>query len=720
MSASNYVGRIGALAAAFGVGAAILTGPAIAWADPATSDASDSSAPDSSAGQQASGDNGSSTAGPRAHSKRGARPADSTPSQSASETGRGSADASAPDSTPVAVAGEDFTPRRGSDSAASAPQHRTDLVPSPAATTPGNSANDSPAVAAIAADSAEDTPVPASAPSASTASIAPAATLSVPAIVETVKPAVAQTHSVASDNLTPAVGLPSVIANVVDGISTVITSVVTQLANTFSGNSPFAPQLDSPANWLLLAAARRQPLAAATAAAQTTAAATPTLMVLNGYKVVAASREVVTSFYGPFVNFPGSPGIQGQHVFNLVDPATNRTVGSFKALTFTFNAIGTLRQLVVTDVLSGTAGTAAGDTPPVGSLISANGVPGFGTLYTSMPSPSGNVVSYKVVTPFGSIPQSTPYDAAKGLTDYVVVNKPLNLTGGFYIAPQIPSTEEFISVTGLAPLFTAVQGRQDYNLYDKSGAAVGSFEGLVTTTSDALGLFTKAILVTSTGESTNVGTGAGQVPPVGTVYNIINFTDQFYVLYSSMPSASGSVVSTKLVTPFGTSEIPIQFDASTPPEMKSLKVPGGYTFVPTSAQIPAGVNGLPPREVITQGYQQFDVIDALGKKIGSVDADVTRQWDWFGGTANAILITKVTSGSAGVLPWNVPPVGSVFNFRQPYGISLGFSDFYSSIPTPLGSIVVYQTVTPFGVIPNLLPNDLSKGLSDVDFVNPFV
>jgi len=30
MSASNYVGRIGALAAAFGVGPAILTGPAIA------------------------------------------------------------------------------------------------------------------------------------------------------------------------------------------------------------------------------------------------------------------------------------------------------------------------------------------------------------------------------------------------------------------------------------------------------------------------------------------------------------------------------------------------------------------------------------------------------------------------------------------------------------------------------------------------------------------
>ena len=113
---------------------------------------------------------------------------------------------------------------------------------------------DSPAVAATAADSAENTLVPASAPSASTA---------------------------------------------VDGISTVITSVVTQLTNTFSGNSPVAPQVDSPANWLLLAAARRQPLAAATAAAQVATPVSPTLLVLNGYNVVADSIETIDSFTGP-------------------------------------------------------------------------------------------------------------------------------------------------------------------------------------------------------------------------------------------------------------------------------------------------------------------------------------------------------------------------------------------------------------------------------------
>jgi hypothetical protein len=352
----------------------------------------------------------------------------------------------------------------------------------------------------------------------------------------------------------------------------------------------------------------------------------------------------------------------------------------------------------------------------VGSIINANGAPLFGTVYTSAP---GGKVTYDIVTPFGSIPQPALYNAATGLTDYIEVNKPVQLGGGFYIAPRVPSTEEFTSVTGLPPLFAAMQGVQEYSLFDKSGAPVGGFEGMVTTTSDFIGLFTKAILVTSTGDSTNVGTGAGQVPPVGTVYNLINFTDELYVLYSSMPSKSGSVVTTKLVTPFGSFDIPLPFDASTAPEVK-LQVPGGYKFVATSEMVPAGVNGLPPREVILQGYQQFDVVDRLGNTVGSVTADVMRQWDWFGGTSTALLITEVRSGTPGVLPWNAPPVGAVYNFRTPYGINIGLSDFYSSVPTALGDIVTFQTVTPFGAIPLFLPNDLSRGLQDALYVNPFV
>ena len=50
-----------------------------------------------------------------------------------------------------------------------------------------------------------------------------------------------------------------------------------------------------------------------------------------------------------------------------------------------------------------------------------------------------------------------------------------------------------------------------------------------------------------------------------------------------------------------------------------------------------------------QGYQQFDVYDFLGRKIGTIDADVENQWDAFGVHSRSILITKVTSGDSGRL-----------------------------------------------------------------------
>ena len=53
------------------------------------------------------------------------------------------------------------------------------------------------------------------------------------------------------------------------------------------------------------------------------------------------------------------------------------------------------------------------------------------------------------------------------------------------------------------------------------------------------------------------------------------------------------------------------------------------------------------------------------------------------------------------------------------GIDTGLSEYYSSIPSPLGSLVTYGVVTPLGFLPLFLPNDLSAGLSDAVFVDPF-
>ncbi len=670
----------------------MLSGTAVAWADRGPSDSTGPSSEDS-AGATASTP---ATNTPR-HGARVPRTAPAADADTAPKTRRSAADAIV-DATPEPAAAVVVdTPQRGrgaDNGRPTAAPRQTDSAPTtPAATSP------------IAAELKAEPPAPdASAVPAPAAALAPAAAVLTPAIVEPVK---ASAPAAISASVAPTVGVPTVLATVADRIA----AAISQLAQTF-GNSPFAPPTESPANWLLLAAARRQPAAAAVTAAATGTSVGPTLLVLNGYNVVAASQKLVTSFYGPFVNFPAYPGTQSEQKFNLVDPGTSKVVGSFKALQSTFTAVGTTRQLVVTDVLSGTTD---GVVPPVGSVISSSLNFGFGTLYTATPSPSGNVVSFKFVTPFGSIPLPFPYDAAKGLTDYAVVNQPLILPGdGYSIAPTRPSTEKFTAVTGLQPLFTAIQGTQDYSVYDRNGVAVGDFAGLVTTTSDALGLYTKEIRVTSVGESADP-----KVPPVGTVYNIINFSDKYYVLYSSAPSETGTVTSTRLVTPLGAVTIPLNFDAATAPVQKPLQVPGGYKFVPVSDSPVIGVNGLPPREMITQGYQQFDVVDILGNKIGSVNADVTRQWDWFGGSSEAILITKVTSGTAGPLPWNVPPVGSVFNARQPYGINLGFSDYYSSIPTLLGDLVTYGLVTPFGFIPMFLPNYLSAELNDAAFVDPF-
>ena len=78
---------------------------------------------------------------------------------------------------------------------------------------------------------------------------------------------------------------------------------------------------------------------------------------------------------------------------------------------------------------------------------------------------------------------------------------------------------------------------------------MGSFDGVFTTTWDIMagGVGTQAVMVTAT-DGDNVGTDPGQVPPVGTVYNIMYIGDYVY-LYSSMPSPSGDVVSLTVTTP---------------------------------------------------------------------------------------------------------------------------------------------------------------------------
>lgn len=695
MIPSSSIGRIGGLAVALGIGAAVLAVPGVAWAEPA-SDASDS--------VSNAADSPESTGGPRTQSRRAATPLPSASRKAAPAKTRGSTRPANPG--PLSSASSAGDPVTGS------------IAP------PAPRAVDAVAVLAPA-DSALDSMLDSMPDSA----------------VDSVLLAAPIPSAVASITANP-VDPPHTAPTAVNRVVSTIGSVVGRIGNLFSGNSPWAPYSEMPVAWAVLGAVRRQlPGAAATASEVAALDASPVL-VLNGYHVVPTSTVNVVSLYGMFTHWPSFAGVvQGTQSFSLVDPVTGEVVGSFNALVGKNNSFaGSLRdqlnpagtqrtvftEIVVTEVLSGTPGAEAGQIPPVGSVISSIGDPRLQTVYWAMPTETGYSVAFKFITPFGTFSIPMPYNAAKGLTDDEYINAPMALAQGFYIAPETPSTQTLISASGFSPLFTAIQGRQTFSVYDLNGNPVGNFEGLVTTTSDLTGIHTKAILVTANDGGPDVGVDVGQVPPVGTVYNVIYlWSDKTYILYTSKPSTPRDLISTKVVTPFGPSWTISLLNASSPPPIESYKVPAGYTFVPVSDLQPIGVNGLPPREVIVQGYQRFDVYDQTGTKVGSFDADVSRQWDNEGGHSEAILVTNVTDGTPGVTAGAIPPVGSVFNFAH-FGLP-GFSVFNSAMPGPQGDLVANVIVTPInhflpnsGFIPLWLPYDAAKDLADYTYIDPWV
>ena len=178
------------------------------------------------------------------------------------------------------------------------------------------------------------------------------------------------------------------------------------------------------------------------------------------------------------------------------------------------------------------------------------------------------------------------------------------------------------------------------------------------------------------------------------------------------------MISLKLATPLGVLPVYTAFNASAPSPIQSLSIPGGNSFRPASTLRPVGINGLPPREVQIQGYQQFNVYDSAGTQIGSFDADVYRQSDINGNHSVAVLVTNITAGTAGTAAGNVPPVGSVIDFLY-YGNS-GFGTVYSAMPSPSGDVISYKFVTPFGAIPLYTTYNAAAGLTDKSFFNPFL
>jgi hypothetical protein len=748
MSASHYVGRIGGLAVALGVGAAVFTGNGVACASPASAGSSGAAGAGSSAGSTATASETKGTAKDAKDTKDAKDGKDAAGTKGADATESGSAAGS--DDTDASDTGTKKPKLKWSDifgghKADPKPDGDSAQTPDTDAGTDGDATDSKPgkhrgwgkaaenASSNSAVTGTTDNGTPATtkpdptplkswlkslkADAPKTGATAPTSATTKTTTLSTIATAATTGATAATATATVSPGT----ATTASTASTPLANLAKRLLDVFAGGSGNSPVAEGPLSWIVAAASRRQIGAEATATNPT--------MVLNGYNVVATGEPLyVGSFYGMFTNFPGFQGVvQGEQDFDLVDPKTGETVGSFHGLVSQNNSIGfnkTYTQIVVTEVSDpDLVGTGAGKIPPVGSTLASFGTGKYGTVYSSMPTGEFNddgssidVVKYVRVTPLGTFRLFTPYDASKTLTDGVAFNRPIKTQGGYTIVPADPGSAIMQSVTGFPPFFQAVQGTQVYKVIDAEGNTIGTFQGATTVTSDVLGTYTEAVYVTKV-LSGDPGVMATEVPPVGSVYNVIYFhSNDLFAIYEARPEEDGtSVYSTYLVTPKGTpKKLDIQFDGAAPPVRESLDVPGDYSLKPVGNLQVVGINGLPPREAILQGYQEFEVYNADGDYLGTVTADRTSQWDVSGNSSEAVLVTGV-SDDAGL--GGLPPTGSVFNFN--YKGTTGFGEAYYSLPGADGKdTVVYKYVTPFGGIQLPYFYDASKGLADYDYYVP--
>ena len=429
------------------------------------------------------------------------------------------------------------------------------------------------------------------------------------------------------------------------------------------------------------------------------------------------STEVVTGYYGLYTALPALDGSAlGHQTFDVDDTTLGTVVGSFDADESTTSGIffgGTNDEILVTSDVSGTTGTGAGEVPPVGSVFDTFtfGDSGFGNVYSDLASATagGDVISDTFVTPFGDYTTPLVFDAAT-----IPVSELSTLvTDEYGIVPV--SDDDISAISGIPPLAVATQGSQEF------ANAAGTFDADTTTTYDYLGNATEAILVTSDVSGTT-GTGAGDVPPVGSVFNIIttDFDGYDYVysdLASTTPGGANEITET-LVTPYGDFAFPNTIDAAAI-AAGPIAVPlsDDYDIVPASAQEFSGINGVPPLDVAIQGYQQFDVDNtALGTVAGTFDADISTSADSFGDVDKTILVTSDVSGTTGTGAGEVPPVGSVFDtFTFGNG---GYENIYTDLAsTTVGGDVISDTlVTPFGDFTIPATIDAAAGLASDSFL----
>jgi hypothetical protein len=309
---------------------------------------------------------------------------------------------------------------------------------------------------------------------------------------------------------------------------------------------------------------------------------------------------------------------------------------------------------------------------------------------------------------------SSTFDASDGLsagTDGSVVDTEdmelpnIPLAGGDEFLPA--SGETVSSISGAAPYDIAIQGTQEFEVLNSAGAEVGTFDGDVTTTQDTAGTTTEAILVTSDGSSGTVGTAAGDIPPVGSVFSVIDYdygpTPNVYADLAPTTPGGTDVISNFDTTVLGDVGVPTSLDAVSY-ESDDATIPlDGYDITPNGPETLTGINGLPPADVAIQGTQEFDIGN------GSFDADVTTTGtSVYAESTETILVTQDLSGTVGTAAGDVPAVGSVIDVAN-YGS--GYETVYTDLISSTGASVISDiSVTPFGDFAIPTTFDATSGL----------
>lgn len=411
--------------------------------------------------------------------------------------------------------------------------------------------------------------------------------------------------------------------------------------------------------------------------------------------------DLVTGIYG--TGFGGAdtapPAVAGSVDTSGTFDYTDTTTGS--AGTFTGDESSVTDGFGDTNAEYLVTSSSGTDAPAVGSVFDTYTYDDGedSNIYSAVPAGDGNyTITDTLVTPYGDETIPTTLNAA----DVSVADAGgVTVGNGNVIEPV--GTQAITQINGIPPLTVALQGTQTFDVDNAASTSVGTVGVDDTTTADGVGTYTEAVLVTADTAGT-VGTAAGDVPAVGSVFNTIDL-DGIDNVYSDLVGTDGAanVITDTVDTSLGDFTIPTTFNAAAAEDTAAVDLASGDVLDPTGSLALTAINGLPPVDVGVQGTQTFDLDSSTGAELGTFNADVTNTLDAFGDTTETILVTSSTD------PTDLP-VGSEV---ETVTLGTGFENIYTDLAsgttsdtlvTPLGDISVPAS---FDVVANALGDLLS-------------